>query len=462
MRKYRVISSVILVLLVAALALSCTAKANTAAAGQTATVQRGNLNISILASGNLVTANQQNLAFYSSGTVQQVLVKIGDNVSAGQVLAKLDTAPLESSLAQAEISVKTAQMNLENAEEPKTDSSGTVISAPDPLDIEIKQLQLQNAVANQTEAQKTLDKATITAPYAGLVTDINVVVGDQVSANAVGVRIIDPVNFEVVVLVNEMEIYELSIGTPATVQAVALATYTFPGKVALIAESPTIQSNVVNYQVTVQMDPVTAATLQAQSTARTASATASTRTRTTTTGTQTGTAQVVSGNRTSTRPAFSGQQSDNQTTAGNRTTSRQTSSGQQSDNQTGVSGQTQQVQAAATVPQDFRLREGLTVTVSITAEQRTNILLVPNKAITSRSGRYYVQLVSGVTTTEKVIQTGITDGQNTEVISGLNEGDVVSTATNITATTTTTSSQQRTTTSQQRTPTTSIPGVRLP
>jgi macrolide-specific efflux system membrane fusion protein len=114
------------------------------------------------------------------------------------------------------------------------------------------------------------------------------------------------------------------------------------------------------------------------------------------------------------------------------------------------------------VPQDFRLREGLTVTVSITAEQRTNILLVPNKAITSRSGRYYVQLVSGVTTTEKVIQTGITDGQNTEVISGLNEGDVVSTATNITATTTTTSSQQRTTTSQQRTPTTSIPGVRLP
>jgi RND family efflux transporter MFP subunit len=452
MKKYQITSSVILVLFIAVLALSCASKANPAASDQTATVQRGNLNISILASGNLVTANQQNLAFYSSGTVQQVLVKIGDNVTAGQVLAKLDTAPLASSLAQAEISVKTAQMNLENAEEPKTDSSGTVISAPDPLDIEIKQLQLQNAVANQTEAQKTLDKATITAPFAGLVTDVNVVVGDQVSANAVGVRIIDPVNFEVVVLVNEMEIYELSIGTPATVQAVALATYTFPGKVALIAESPTIQSNVVNYQVTVQMDPVTAATLRAQSTARTASGATSARTRPSGTGTQTGTAptganpqsgsQIPSGNRTSTRPAFSAQQSDNQTAA----------------------APNQQVQvAAATVPQDFRLREGLTVTVSITAEQRTNILLVPNKAITSRSGRYYVQVVSAGQTTEKMIQTGITDGQNTEVISGLNEGDVVSTATNITATTTTTGSQQRTTTTQQqRGPTASIPGIRLP
>ncbi len=315
-RKYKTIFSAILVLLIAALALSCTSKANPAAADQTATVQRGNLNISILASGNLVTANQQNLAFYSSGTVQQVLVKIGDNVTAGQVLAKLDTAPLESSLAQAEISVKTAQMNLENAEEPKTDSSGTVISAPDPLDIEIMQLQLQNAQANQTEAQKTLDLATITAPFAGLVTDVNVVVGDQVSANAVGVRIIDPVNFQVVVLVNEMEIYELSIGTPATVQAVALPTYTFPGKVALIAESPTIQSNVVNYQVTVQMDPVTAATLRAQATASTASATASARTRPSGTGTQTGTAQTAANS-----------QSGSQVPSGNRTISRQTSSG---------------------------------------------------------------------------------------------------------------------------------------
>ena len=228
-RKYKTISCVILVLLIAVLALSCTSKANpAAAAGQTATVpKRGNLNISILASGNLVTANQQNLAFYSSGTVQQVLVQIGDNVTAGQVLAKLDTAPLESSLAQSEISVKTAEMNLENAEEPKTDSSGTVISAPDPLQIEICQLQLQNAQANQAEAQKSLDMGSIMAPFAGLVTDVNVVPGDQVSANAVGVRIIDPVNFQVVVLVNEMEIYELTKGTPATVQAVALATYTF-------------------------------------------------------------------------------------------------------------------------------------------------------------------------------------------------------------------------------------------
>jgi hypothetical protein len=110
------------------------------------------------------------------------------------------------------------------------------------------------------------------------------------------------------------------------------------------------------------------------------------------------------------------------------------------------------------VPADFRLREGLTVTVSIVTAQKTNILLVPNKAITSQGGRYYVQVVSAGQTTQKMIQTGITDGQNTEVVSGLNAGDVVSTATNIVATTTTTSSQQQ----RGGSPGNSIPGVRLP
>ena len=320
-----------MVLLIAALALSCTAKADPAAANQTATVQRGNLNINILASGNLLTSHEENLAFYSAGTVQQVLVKIGDRVQAGQVLAKLDTAPLESSLAQSAISVKQAQMNLENAKEPKTNSSGTqVISTPDPLNIEIKELQLQNAKADLAEAQKKLDKATITAPFAGLVTDVNVVPGDQVAANAVGVRIIDPANFQTEVLVNETEIYELSIGTPATVQAVALSSYTFPAKISLIAETPTIQSNVVNYKVTVQMDPVDAAMVQAQSTGRTASGITSARVRTPGTGGQTSNTQPAAhlDNRTSYRQMYPGQPSDNQTTSDNRTSTRRSFAGQ--------------------------------------------------------------------------------------------------------------------------------------
>lgn len=441
---YKTITVATLLTVLGILSLSCTAKTDAAAANQVAVVQRGNLNVSILASGNLETAHEENLAFYSAGTVAEVLVAIGDRVETGEVLAKLDTAPLESSLAQAQINVESAQMNLENAETPKTNSSGTqVIAAPDPLNIEITQLQLENAKANLDEAQKTLEEATIIAPFAGLVTNVNVVPGDQVAANAVAVRIIDPVNFQTDVLVNEMEIYQLSIGTPATVQAVALPGYSFPARVALIAESPTIQSNVVNYDVTVQMDPVGAAVSENQTRPRMPRGTTS--------------AQL---------PA--GQQSDNQTALSNEAVSGNQTSGQQSTRRSyagqrstaSSQGQVsrQQSQTSTALPAGFRLREGLTVTVSIITEERDDILLVPNRAITSQGNRYYVQVVSssGVTA-QRVIQVGITDGQNTEVISGLSEGDQVSIANNAAPSTTTPTS------TQQRTQTQMLPGgVRIP
>jgi RND family efflux transporter MFP subunit len=74
---------------------------------------------------------------------------------------------------------------------------------------------------------------------------------------------------------------------------------------------------------------------------------------------------------------------------------------------------------------DFQLREGLTVTVSI-LEERKDVLLVPNAAITTQGEKTYVQVVSPTGTTEqRVIQTGVTDYQYTEVTSGLSEGEKV-------------------------------------
>ena len=424
----------------------CTGKAESSTGG-TATVQRGNLNINILASGNLLTSREENLAFYSAGTVKEVLVKIGDAVEAGKVLAKLDTATLEISLTQAQINVDKARLNLGNA------VSGNDGKAPDPLNISSMEQDLKIAQANLAVAEKLLQQATIVAPFAGLIAEVNVVPGDQVTASTVAVRLIDPVNFQTDVLVNETQIYQLKIGTPATVQVVAVPDVTFPATVKLISETPTVTSNVVNYTVTVALDPVDAAAIKALSAIQTAAGTASPRPRTPGVGGQTSGAQTATDNRSSYRPPFPGQPSDNRTATDNRTFTRRPFAGQG----TGSAGQSQQTQSTTNLPQNFRLREGLTVTISIIAEQRADILLVPNKAITSRGGKYYVQLVSEGKAAEKLIQAGITDGQNTEVINGIAEGDIVSTATNITVPTTTTNSQQ-----QRGGQGTQIPGVRIP
>ncbi|MCD6299546.1 MAG: HlyD family efflux transporter periplasmic adaptor subunit [Dehalococcoidales bacterium] len=86
----------------------------------------------------------------------------------------------------------------------------------------------------------------------------------------------------------------------------------------------------------------------------------------------------------------------------------------------------QQGQTPTMIPEDFQLREGLTVTVSIIVDQRNDILLVPNAAITTQGKQTYVQVISpDGTIEERAIQTGVSDWQYTEVNEGLSEGEQV-------------------------------------
>jgi multidrug efflux pump subunit AcrA (membrane-fusion protein) len=82
--------------------------------------------------------------------------------------------------------------------------------------------------------------------------------------------------------------------------------------------------------------------------------------------------------------------------------------------------------------------------VSIIVDQRTDVVLVPNGAITSRGGKSYVQVVAADgTTAERTITTGINDWQYTEVTDGLSEGENVVVPQGTTTTSTTSTSQQQ-------------------
>jgi RND family efflux transporter MFP subunit len=404
------VSTIVLLLVACILSLSCASKAATSApiGNQIFTVKRGDIKIDITASGNLKTSHEANLTFGSSGTVLEVLAGIGDYVEEGQVLAKIDTLALEQSLSQAQVSVKSAQLNLERALTPKTSTSGTeILSAPDPLDIEIKELQLKNAKQNLTEAEKKLKNSTLTAPFAGLVAEVNIIVGDEISENTVVVRLIDPKKFKVEVLVNEMEIYQVNVGAPATVTVAAMPTIAFPASVTNISPVATVQSNVVNYQVQVEINSL----------------------------------ETSMGEQSQATPSVSAGEIPErlkQAIEAGQITQEQAEE-MMSRRQQG----TQQRQMPVTMPKDVQLREGLTVTVSIWLDERNNVLLVPNKAITSQGGKPYVQVVAAAgVTEERVVQTGISDWQYTEVTSGLNEGEQVAVPQGSTTTTPTTQQQQ--------------------
>ncbi len=74
------------------------------------------------------------------------------------------------------------------------------------------------------------------------------------------------------------------------------------------------------------------------------------------------------------------------------------------------------------------MRSGMTANVVFTISEKDDILLIPSEAIQTQRGQSVV-LKAGPTPTDKpqpvTIQTGLTDGKQTEVVSGLAEGDKI-------------------------------------
>jgi multidrug efflux pump subunit AcrA (membrane-fusion protein) len=71
------------------------------------------------------------------------------------------------------------------------------------------------------------------------------------------------------------------------------------------------------------------------------------------------------------------------------------------------------------------LKEGMTSNATVVVSNATNVLTVPNLAITRLGGQAYVNLYSNGQTTQTAIETGVVGDTYTEVTSGLNAGDQV-------------------------------------
>jgi len=89
--------------------------------------------------------------------------------------------------------------------------------------------------------------------------------------------------------------------------------------------------------------------------------------------------------------------------------------------------------------QDDRVKSGMSVNASIITDSKADVLVLPNSAIKTQNGTSYVQYFdtkytdaqasAGITTAalplSKEVQVGISDDTNTEIVSGVNEGDQI-------------------------------------
>jgi macrolide-specific efflux system membrane fusion protein len=144
----------------------------TSVAASLSTIQQ-----SVSGSGTLTPTVQEDVSFAVSGTVTSVDVAAGDTVTAGQQLATVDTLQLNAALLQAKADLASAQASLSNAQD-EADGS-------DSSDAQVAALSAQVDVARTAvdDAEADMAGATLTAPVSGLLTTVDVEVGDAVTGS---------------------------------------------------------------------------------------------------------------------------------------------------------------------------------------------------------------------------------------------------------------------------------------
>jgi multidrug efflux pump subunit AcrA (membrane-fusion protein) len=436
----------------------------------------------------------------SNAKISEVMIKPGDTVKQGQVLVKADTSDLQDTLTQDQHNLDTAKANLLTAQnnlttdqmkmsqqsdvqaiQTKIDNTNTqllnaqamrqqamVSSTPNAAD-EVKywsqsidqyqadiakyqkqisdlladpqhylasqvngsassvaaiknlQMQIDQDQSNITLRQNTVDEAQsklnddknlpqeITAPFDGLITKVSVTQGDIVQRNADLIEIAQPDKFIANIMVTERDVMSVKIGGDATVSFDALSSLNFPARITQIAPLATVQQGVVNYAVTVELTstkPIfpnrTGASSQRTQLFQNGNAVSSSGAATT----------APSGTTTPTgTPAATGNSNPPVIVPGSAFSS-------------------------GAIP-TLNLKDGLSATVNIVIQEKDDVLMVPSRAITRQGQNSTVQKVAGAGTQQTTVQTGITDGTNTEITSGLSEGDQVSVQPRTTSTTTT-------------------------
>jgi HlyD family secretion protein len=229
----------------------------------TAPITRGDLTVTISATGNLAPTNQVNVGSQVSGLIHDVYVRNNDKVTKGQPLAQLDLPLLKAAVAQSQAALQVGQASVAQAkatvEQDKAtldrdqqvfDESGGKV--PSRVEMDQARADYARAVANvaSAEAQVAQQKAnvqtaetnlgygTIYAPVTGVVLSRQVEPGQTVAAqfNVATLFTIaeDLERMKIEVKVDEADVGELKEGAPAIFTVDAYPGRSFPATVTRV------------------------------------------------------------------------------------------------------------------------------------------------------------------------------------------------------------------------------------
>lgn len=120
-------------------------------------------------------------------------------------------------------------------------------------DLTNTRLSVSQAELKVEEAQADLSSLTVTAPFAGIISQVNVVVGAGVSDSTSLMTLIDDSTVSLVVQIDETQVGTVQRGQPATVTLDALPGRTFSGSVTAVSPVARLESNIAIFDVVVSL-----------------------------------------------------------------------------------------------------------------------------------------------------------------------------------------------------------------
>jgi HlyD family secretion protein len=130
-------------------------------------------------------------------------------------------------------------------------------NGPTDLQLQIAQTQLQLAQLAVKQAQTALSKTVLTAPFDGVITQNNLVVGEVPSQGA-AMSLIDSSSYYVDVAVDETDIVSVQNGQVVNLRLDALPDAKITAHVTRVALTPIRAGQLVTYRVRVTLDPADA------------------------------------------------------------------------------------------------------------------------------------------------------------------------------------------------------------
>lgn len=233
---------------------------------KTQAVDRGDIVQSISANGTLSPVVLVNVGTQVSGTVKKLNADFNSRVKEGQILAELDPALFEAQLKQDQANVANAEagLTLARAKEVRARalqqkgfiSQDGVDQARQQLESGLAQLKLTQA--QLARSRTNLNYSVIRSPISGVVVARSIDVGQTVAASFQTPTLFqiagDLKQMQIETSVAEADIGNLGIGLPVHFSVDAFSDRQFEGRVKQVRLNPTVQQNVVTYNVVVAVD----------------------------------------------------------------------------------------------------------------------------------------------------------------------------------------------------------------